>query len=138
MLFVLGFLMGFGGIALVLAGDLRLADGRKVPQGKARKAGILLLAFWPLLFACRYALYRFDPDELVPVALVNWSLAVACLVGGLFVLHRAWPKGAPPGSKQERVVQAPGARPVPSREIPEEPLGPGRIESSERNPFDFS
>ena len=87
-LLLLGFAMLTAGVALLIDGDFQFKSGRRLGQPIRRKVGILFVSFFPLVLAANLALQLLDPEGVVPAALVNWPVGLACLGFGLIWLRR--------------------------------------------------
>ncbi len=148
-LFILGFAMLVGGVALLVGGDIVFASGKKIPRRVGRKTAVVLLAFFPLVFAGRYLLTLVDPERAVPAAAVNWPLALTTLGLALTFLLRGME------SKPRRIVVAPSTAPAddapgtaaltfdgPAATSPKSASQPrqrrGKPTRSAGDPFDFS
>jgi hypothetical protein len=81
----------------------------------ARSVGIVLVSFFPAVIAANVLLRLIDPEQAVPPAIINWPLAVGCLVMAAVKLWRgmagktrpAVPAAPPPAA-------APGAVSLPA------------------------
>jgi hypothetical protein len=160
--FVLGVLMGVAGFALLVLGEIKLPGGRLIKGQPARRAAVVWLSFFPVVFLVSAVLRILDLDDIVDPLLVFWIVSTSCLCIGLGFVLPVWSAARPRQGRQERgkAVAAnpfesqPAARPVhetpvrenpaPSAAKPEPWLAPTeskpgrRRVREEKNPFDFS
>jgi hypothetical protein len=147
-LFVLGFAMLTAGVALFVGGEVTFKSGKKIPKRLARKVGIAFISFFPAILVGNFLLRLLDRENAVPVAVVNWPIALTCLSLGLVWLQRGMegrsrqagtaiptpaalsvePAAAQPSAPAELEFDGPAA-PAPA------PVKPGRARN---NPFDFT
>jgi hypothetical protein len=146
MLFLLGFAMLTAGVALLIGGDIEFKSGRRLPKPVSRRVGILFVGFFPLILIANGALRLLDPDNAVPAALLNWPIALVCLILGLVWFRRGLegevrrvvdvtplPVKSPPAKKPKPVREAP----LPEFDGPAAKQPPA-TPPSPRGPFDFS
>ncbi|MCI0638456.1 MAG: hypothetical protein L0Y72_24595 [Gemmataceae bacterium] len=89
MVFVFGFILLVGGIAVLVLGELPWFGGRKVPQRNMRQVGILLVSFFPAVFVMRFIHSKLGADDLLPAAALHWSLAAIWLIAAWILVYRA-------------------------------------------------
>lgn len=144
--FLLGVVMGMCGFALLIVKDPGLGK-RKFRAPWARRLGIFLLAFFPVILLERYLLREFDPDEEADPLLVHLILTGIWALIGLVLMVVALRKVP---KAQAAVGKAPGAKPIPKlTSVPEPERQPSSTKGPPRkkpvaqdqppppNPFDF-
>ena len=153
--FVLGFAMLIAGVGLLIGGEISFKSGKKIPKRAGRKAGIVLVGYFPLVAVALFAVRKIVADPTMPSAVVSWPLALICLgLAGIWVLRGMSP-GKPKRSYTLPATASPfGEAPAASSsepvmlefDLPAEPAPPAgppvgkpaRSKKAEKNPFDFT
>lgn len=151
--FVIGFAMLMAGIGLLIGGEIVFKSGKKIPKPVGRKAGIVLVSFFPLVSIALFMLRKLVPVATIPSAVVSWPLVLVCVgLAGVWVR-----RGMAASQSQRGISLSPAAQPfgatepaspsepillefdVPDEPPPEAPASiPPRSKPRAQNPFDFS
>ena len=148
--------VGFGmmtlGVALLCLGEVPLFRGKRIPAGRARLIGAILVGFLPLALLVRQASNALFGSDAVEGLAITWSRFWLCWIT-VFVLvllvmrkkkeHPTETKSALPKDleevvflEEERVtpkkLASKKAAPAPVKKKPAKPA------AAEENPFDFS
>ncbi|GEM_PF-7057974 len=150
-LFVVGFAMLMAGVGLLLGGEITFKNGKKITKPVGRRAGILLVSFFPLAWLALFLARKIVTDQTMPSAVVTWPMALVCIgVSGLWVL-RGMKASKPrrsytlPASASPLVDAAPVEPLLLEFDVPNEPPPPGppvgkpeRAKPRGKSPFDFT
>jgi hypothetical protein len=131
--FFLGVILTILGLTLLLVGDVRLGR-RRIKKASARKLGVFLVCFFPVVLIERVLLTKFDTDEQLDPLIVHCSLGgLWLLVGLIWILMIA----KLPGRKKRPTEETIG-QPVGSDEGPWiAPPGAKDAGKGPRNPFEI-
>lgn len=138
MFFLLGFLMGMAGLAMLVQGACTLPGRRRVTSRAARIAGGIWLTFFPIVLIGRLLMDRLQLVEQIEPWMLHAAVAVLCLLPGIVVLLRGSVKqGISKTGHPLPVLASPYATDETvrgsARDVPEPPAG-----RSAASPFDFS
>ena len=150
--FVLGFAMLMAGVSLLIGGEITFQSGKRIPKQVGRKAGIVLVSYFPLVALALFVVRKFVADPTMPSAVITWPLALVCLgLAGVWVsraMAPAQPRRSytlPPTPSPFGEAPASGEPIMLEFDVPAEPppasppVGkPARSKPAAKNPFDFS
>lgn len=121
------------GVALCLAGEVKLPQGRILRGGPAIGTGVALLSFLPLALLVTALV---DNLESGYMTLIYWGLALLCVLAALLVVLRTTqPVAAPRRTSGAGKFLLPD---FPAEPEPDNSRGNANKPSQARNPFDFS
>jgi hypothetical protein len=95
-LILVGFAMMTLGVALLLLGEVPFIAGKRIPAGRSRLIGVVLVSFLPLALAVREVIRRIFDEDTVDGPVLTWALCGFCWFLVVVILFRVLvPKRAP-------------------------------------------
>lgn len=166
-LIIVGFAMGTLGVALLCLGEVPFVSGKRIPAGRARLIGLILVSFLPLALGVRQASNFLLGPEAVEGPVLIWALCGCCWFVVMVILYRVMvPKRArkasaaaaglknnPFGSAKAEEADAneevldemepwpapePAKKPVTKKSTPEAAKKPSKPADDDTSPFDFT
>jgi hypothetical protein len=143
MVFFLGFILGMGGLALLIMGEAPWFHGQKVPAATARRVGVILVCFFPVAILVYYLVGRFEGGYDINRTIIYWVVAILWIALAGFVLYKGLP-AAEHEPAHHSAVEVPFEttavdEPMPtSQEPPPQPRKKARPQPNPKDPFDFN
>lgn len=133
--FVLGVVMALLGTSLLVMGRGRVGS-REISKTWARRLGVFLVAFFPVILVERILLAKFDPNEEIDAMLIHACLIGVWIIVSMLLLSMAL--------RKPRRALPPREISVPQDELPGQAADRSSSRHSSRrakqppsNPFDF-